>query len=68
MLPGLTSDYDAIVVDGNSIAVHWTQSLGDDTWGGVNFFHTECGLISEVWSEMDLNDLPGTTAEATPGA
>jgi steroid delta-isomerase-like uncharacterized protein len=68
MLPGLTSDYDAIVVDGNSIAVHWTQSLGDDSWGGINFFHTECGLISEVWSEMDLNDLPGTTAEATPGA
>jgi hypothetical protein len=66
MLPAATSDYDAIVVDSNSIAVHWEQTLGDDTWGGINVFHTECGLISEVWSEMDIADLPATDTEATP--
>ena len=66
MLPAATSDYDAIVVDGNSIAVHWEQTLGDDTWGGINFFHIECGLISEVWSEMDIADLPAMDTEATP--
>ncbi|HET9659071.1 MAG TPA: ester cyclase [Thermomicrobiales bacterium] len=68
MLPGLTSDYDAMAVDGDLIAVHWTQTLGDDSWGGLNIFHTTCGLIDEVWSEMDLNELPGLTGEATPGA
>jgi predicted SnoaL-like aldol condensation-catalyzing enzyme len=66
MLEGLTSGYDAIIVDGEYIAVHWTQTLGDDTWGGLNIFRTECGSIDEVWSEMNLNDLPGQEAEATP--
>ncbi len=68
MLTGLTSTYDAILVDGEYIAVHWTQSLGDDTWGGLNIFRTECGLIDEVWSEMNLNELPAQDAEATPEA
>jgi predicted ester cyclase len=66
MLEGLTSGFDAIIVDGEYIAVHWTQSLGDDTWGGLNIFRTECGSIDEVWSEMNLDDLPGQEAEATP--
>jgi steroid delta-isomerase-like uncharacterized protein len=68
ILAGAASDYDAIVVDGHSIAVHWTQSLGDDSWGGINFSYTECGLISEVWSEMDIADLPATEAAGTPAA
>jgi hypothetical protein len=66
MLEGLTSDYDAIIVDGECIAVHWKQSSGDDTWSGLNIFRTECGLIEEVWSEMDLANLPAQNAEATP--
>jgi predicted SnoaL-like aldol condensation-catalyzing enzyme len=68
MLEGLTSDYDAIVIDGEYIAVHWVQTLGDDTWGGLNIFRTECGLIDEVWSEMNLNELPAQDTEATPAA
>lgn len=67
--PGATMDYDSLTVDGDSIAVHWTQTLGDDAWGGVNIFHTECGLIDEVWSEMNIYDLPATdtaSPEATP--
>jgi predicted ester cyclase len=66
MLEGLTSGYDAIIVDDAYIAVHWTQTLGDDTWGGLNIFRTECGLIDEVWSEMNLSELPAMDAEATP--
>lgn len=66
MFAGLTSGYDAIVVDGEYIAVHWEQSSGDDTWSGLNIFRTECGLIAEVWSEMDLAGMPASDAEATP--
>ncbi len=62
MLEGLTSSYDAIIVDGEHIAVHWTQTLGDDTWGGLNIFRSECGLIFEVWSEMNLSELPAHDA------
>ena len=66
LFAGLTSGYGAIIVDGEYIAVHWVQTLGDDTWAGLNIFRTECGLIDEVWSEMDLADLPAQDAEATP--
>jgi steroid delta-isomerase-like uncharacterized protein len=70
LLPGLTSEYDSLIVDGDLIAVHWTQSLGDDTWGGINIFRTECGQIAEVWSEMNIFDLPAmdATPEASPAA
>ncbi len=68
MLPGLTSDYDQLVVSGEYIGVRWEQSLGDDTWGGMNIFRTECGQIAEVWSEMNLSELPGNTGAATPSA
>jgi predicted ester cyclase len=67
-IAGLTSDYDAIVVDGDYIAVHWTQTLGDDSWDGLNIFRTECGLIDEVWSELDLAALPPQSQPATPAA
>jgi uncharacterized protein (TIGR02246 family) len=67
-IAGLTSDYDAIVVDGDYIAVHWVQTLGDDSWDGLNIFRTECGLIDEVWSELDLAALPPQAAGATPEA
>jgi hypothetical protein len=67
MLAGLTSDYDALIVDGDHIAVHWEQSLAEDYWDGVNIFRTECGPIDEVWSEMNLNELPAQS-EATPVA
>ncbi len=68
MFPGSTSGYDALIVDDEYIAVHWEQSLGDDTWGGLNIFRTECGAIDEVWSEMDMADLPAMDAEATPAS
>lgn len=68
MLGDITSTYDALIVDDDYIAVHWEQSLGDDTWGGLNIFRTECGAIDEVWSEMDLADLPAMDAEATPAS
>jgi ketosteroid isomerase-like protein len=67
-MAGLTSDYDAIVVDGDYIAVHWAQTLGDDSWDGLNIFRTECGLIDEVWSELDLAALPPMAQPATPPA
>lgn len=68
MLPGLTSGYDQLLVSGDYIGVRWEQSLGDDTWGGMNIFRIECGKIAEVWSEMNLNELPAQDAEATPAA
>jgi predicted ester cyclase len=67
-MTGLSTDYDAIVVDGDYIAVHWTQTLGDDNWDGLNIFRTECGLIDEVWSELDLAALPVQAQPATPAA
>lgn len=68
VIAGLTSTYDAIVVDGDYIAVHWIQTLGDDSWDGLNIFRTECGLIDEVWSELDLGSLPPQSEGATPEA
>jgi predicted ester cyclase len=63
--PGLVLTYDNLVVDGDYIAVHWGELGGDPNWGGLNIFRTECGSIAEVWSEMDLTNLPGSS-EATP--
>jgi hypothetical protein len=40
----------------------------DDTWDGLNFFRSECGLIDEVWSELDLAALPVQAQPATPAA
>jgi uncharacterized protein (TIGR02246 family) len=65
-ISGVTTSYDALVVDGEYIAVHWVQTLGDDSWDGLNIFRTECGLIDEVWSELDLAALPPPPADATP--
>lgn len=67
-LPGLTSDYEQLVVSGEYIGVRWEQSLGGATWGGMNIFRTECGKIAEVWSELNLTELPGYDIEATPSA
>ena len=68
MLPGLTSNYDQLIVSGDFIAVHWEQSLGDDTWSGMNIFRTNCGKIAEVWSEMNISELPDNVGAATPAA
>jgi predicted ester cyclase len=68
MLPGLTSGYDQLIVSGDLIGVRWEQSLGDDTWGGMNIFRTECGRIAEVWSEMNITELPALDGSATPTA
>ena len=43
------------------------EALGVDRWDGVSIFRTECGLIDEVWSEMNLTELPAS-AEASPTA
>jgi predicted ester cyclase len=67
-IPGVTSTYDQMVVDGDYIAVHWEQTLGDDSWGGLNIFRTECGKIAEVWSEINLSELPGDVGSENPGA
>jgi predicted SnoaL-like aldol condensation-catalyzing enzyme len=65
-MTGLSTTYDAMVVDGDYIAVHWAQTLGDDSWDVLNIFRTECGLIDEVWSELDLATLPAQAQPATP--
>ena len=65
--PGLAVTYANLVVDGDYIAVTWGDPNVDPNWGGINIFRVECGLIDEVWSEMDLTNLP-TGAEATPSA
>ena len=60
-----TGTYDALIVDGDYIAFHWEASQGDDAFDGLSIFRIECGLIDEVWSETNLNDLPGMS-QATP--
>ncbi len=69
-MPDLEVTHGDIIVDGDWAAATWTASGTDTggfsggagtgnraTWTGINVFLLSCGLITEVWSEMDVLSL-----------
>ena len=80
--PDLRYEFDLFIVQDDLVVERYTATgtqegrLGDlppsgrtATWTGVNIFRIECGLIAEVWSEVDAlsrNRQLGGDAAATP--
>lgn len=88
--PGVRLTIEQVLLAGDTIVIRWiaigvqeTEYMGIPasrdtvTWTGINIMQTECGLVTEAWSEADhfgriqqqgVFDMLMTEEEATPAA